>query len=117
MKRAVAAIGLALLTGCGGVHQSALDTAGPQAGRIATLFWGFLWVLGLVFVAVMAFTLWSLTRKHRGIEQEPLEQLHLPSAETEDRLHRAVLIATVATARSPEPHQEAHKAPGAPAPH
>ena len=27
------------------------------------------------------------------------------------------LIATVATARSPEPHQEAHKAPGAPAPH
>src|SRR5205085_859654 len=38
-----------------------------------------------------------LMRRHRGIEQEPLEPGHHPSEETERRLTRVVTGATIAT--------------------
>ncbi|MGA8026525.1 MAG: cytochrome c oxidase subunit II [Bryobacteraceae bacterium] len=88
---------LLLLTGCGGHQQSSVDPAGPQSEKIATLGTFFFVLLGLVFLAVMAFTLWTITRRRRGIEQEPLEDTHLPSERTESRLTRVVTGATIAT--------------------
>jgi cytochrome c oxidase subunit 2 len=88
---------LMLLTGCGGHQQSVLDPAGSQAGRIVQLWWFFLWLLGVIFVLVVAGMLWALTRKHRGIEQEPLERTHVPSPETERRMSRVVTGASILT--------------------
>ncbi len=77
--------------------QSVLDPAGPQAGRIASLLWFFLILLGVVFLTVMGVLLRTLTRRHRGFEQEPLESSHVPSDETEARLTRTVGGAVVTT--------------------
>ncbi len=85
------------LTSCAGHQQSSVDPAGPQSGRIALLWWFFLAVLGAIFVIVMILTAWTLTGRHRGINQEPLEQTHVPSAATEARLSRVVTAATIAT--------------------
>ena len=84
-----------LLAGCGGPHQSVLDAAGRQSQKIAGLWWFLLWLLGAIFVIVIAIMLRALTRRHRGIEQEPLEQTHLPSEQTERKLTRVVTTATV----------------------
>ncbi len=88
---------LLLLTACAGPQQSALNPGGPEAGRINVLWWVFFAVLSAIFIAVMAMLLWSLTRRHRGLEQEPLEQAHIPTGETEHRLVRTVAGATIAT--------------------
>ena len=77
--------------------QSALDPAGRQAAHIATLWWGFFALLTAIFIIVLAAALWALTRRHRGIEQEPLERTHIPSASTEARLTRIVGSATIVT--------------------
>ena len=54
--------------------------------RSQTLWWFFFWLLlGAIFVIVMAVLLLALTRRHRGIEQEPLERTHAPSAATEQQ--------------------------------
>jgi cytochrome c oxidase subunit II len=84
-------------SGCAVRYQSAVDAAGPQATRIAGLFWMLTGLLGAIFVAVMALALWAVTRKHRGIEQEPLETTHIPSSATETTLTRRVAAATAAT--------------------
>jgi cytochrome c oxidase subunit II len=101
MRRGVSAAASALATlalaACAGHQQSAVDPAGPQAGRIANLWWFFFWVLIAIFGIVMALTLWTLARRHRGIEQEPLERKHKPSEATESRLTRVVAGATIAT--------------------
>ncbi len=86
-----------VLTGCAGHQQSAIDPSGPQAGRIAGLLWLFLSLLTIIFVIVLALALWTLTRRHRGMEQEPLETSHLPSPQTEHTLTRVVAAATIAT--------------------
>ncbi len=66
-----------------GEQQSVISPAGPQAGKIAGLWWFFVVVTAAVFVIVMVLTVWTLMRRHRGIEQEPLEVRHLPSEQTE----------------------------------
>ena len=99
LATAACALCLAALTGCAGHQQSAVDPAGPQAGRIASLWWFFFWVLAAIFVIVMIFTVWTLIRRHRGIEQEPLEVRHIPSAVTEQRLTRVVSACVIATDR------------------
>ncbi|HWF47081.1 MAG TPA: cytochrome c oxidase subunit II [Bryobacteraceae bacterium] len=86
-----------LLAGCAGHQQSVIDPRGPLAGRTAGLWWFFFWLLAAIFVIVLVLTLWTLTRRHRGIEQEPLEVTHLPSEHTENRLTRVVAGATIAT--------------------
>lgn len=86
-----------LLGACGVHHQSAVDAAGPQAGRIEGLFWFFTALLAAIFLIVIAVLLWTLTRRHRGIEQEPLEHTHMPSTATEERLSRTVIAASVVT--------------------
>jgi cytochrome c oxidase subunit 2 len=57
-KMAVALCGL-VLSGCGG-NQSALNPAGIQASRIGNLWWLFLSVCGVVYLIVMACTLFPL---------------------------------------------------------
>jgi cytochrome c oxidase subunit 2 len=91
------AVSTLVLTSCAGQQQSAVDPAGTQADRIANLWWFFFWVLIAIFVIVMILTLVTLMRRHRGIEQEPLETKHLPSEETESRLTRVVAGGTIAT--------------------
>jgi cytochrome c oxidase subunit II len=93
---AVAAL-IGVLWSCAGHQQSAVDPAGPQAGKIAALWWFFSAILGVIFLIVMGFTVLSLTRRHRGIEQEPLETIHLPSERTEAKLVRIVASATITT--------------------
>jgi cytochrome c oxidase subunit 2 len=88
---------LAAATGCAGHQQSAVDAAGLQSGKIETLWWFFLWILAVIFVVVMVYTIVALLRRHRGVEQEPLEARHLPSEQTEKKLTRIVAGATVAT--------------------
>ena len=82
---------------CTADQQSVVDPSGPQSGKIAILWWVFFWLSTAIFVTVMALTLWSLTRRHRGIEQEPLESRHVPSDGTERRMTRVVAGATIAT--------------------
>jgi cytochrome c oxidase subunit 2 len=77
--------------------QSAVDAAGPHSARIETLWWIFFGILCAIFLSVMAALLWSLTRRHRGIDQEPLERTHIPSGPTEQRLTRGVAAATIGT--------------------
>src|SRR5438270_10245480 len=78
-------------------QQSALDAAGPNAYRIKLLGAFFLVLLSLIFLIVIALALIPLARRHRGIEQEPLEQRHQPSQSTERKLAGSVGAATVIT--------------------
>ena len=63
-------------------QQSALDPAGPGAVAIGKLGAVFLGLLSLIFLIVIVLALIPLFRRHRGIEQEPLERTHLPSVWT-----------------------------------
>ena len=78
-------------------QQSALDPAGPGAGAIGKLGAMFLGLLSLIFVIVIVLALIPLRRRHRGIDQEPLERTHRPSAWTESKLTAAVGTATAAS--------------------
>jgi cytochrome c oxidase subunit 2 len=90
--------GLALaLAGCAASQQSMIDAAGPQSGRVQSLWWFFFWLLLAIFVIVIATMLWALMRRHRGIAQEPLERVHTASSATESKLTRTVAGATIAT--------------------
>jgi cytochrome c oxidase subunit II len=80
-----------------GLQQSALDAAGPQAARIQSLWWGFVVVLTAIFVIVIGILVWALSRRHRGIEQEPLERVHIPAGATERALTRTVAAGVLAT--------------------
>jgi cytochrome c oxidase subunit 2 len=89
---------LAILTASAlSAQQSAVDAAGSYAAAIRSLGTFFLILLGLIFLIVIALALIPLTRRHRGIEQEPLEQTHQPSHGTETRLGTIVGIATALT--------------------
>jgi cytochrome c oxidase subunit II len=94
MKRAVLG---SLAASTAFAQQSALDAAGPNAYRIKLLGALFLVLLGLIFLIVIALALIPLARRHRGIEQEPLEQRHQPSQSTERKLAGRVGAATVIT--------------------
>jgi cytochrome c oxidase subunit 2 len=98
MKRvALPALALSLLISCAGHQQSAVDPAGTQSGKIDTLWWSFFWLLGIIFVVVMVVLLLTLMRRHRGAEQELLEDTHKPSEEAEAKTRRIVIGATIVT--------------------
>src|SRR4051794_30888314 len=91
-------IALAMLTSAAlWGQQSALDPGGRNAQAIHSLMVGFVALLGTIFVIVIAMALATLARRHRGIEQEPLERTHQPGEATEKRLGLVVGIATVVT--------------------
>jgi cytochrome c oxidase subunit II len=81
----------------GFAQQSAMQAAGPNAQKIKWLGTFFLWLLGAIFVIVLAVALLALMRRHRGIEQEPLENRHRPGSRTERRLGVVVGVATAVT--------------------
>ena len=82
---------LLLLSGCAGV-QSALDPAGPQAGRIGGLWWLMLYTLTAVFLAVMAVLIVAAFRP-RGASRG--DAAHTPETKPEPhrerRMSRAVI--------------------------
>ena len=51
--------------------QSALDPAGPQAQRLADLFWIFFWVSAVVYVVVIAFLIAAMMRGRRNAAADP----------------------------------------------
>jgi len=53
--------------------QSALDPAGPQAGRIAHLFWLFTWVCVAVYVITLVFIAIAVVRGRRNAEPDVSE--------------------------------------------
>ena len=74
---AVALAGTALLAACGELPQSALHPRGPEAERIAVLWWGMLAVAAAVSVLVIVLAVRAVTRRraapaafHRSDEQE-----------------------------------------------
>ena len=100
MKRVWAgavALPAVLFTSCAGVQQSAVNAAGPQAAHIQHLWWWFAAILTAIFVIVLAALVWALSRGHRGIEQEPLERVHIPTGETEQKLTRTVAASIIVT--------------------
>jgi len=78
-------------------QQSAFDAAGPHAATIRTLGAFFLALLSSIFLIIIVLALIPLFRRHRGLEQEPLERTHRPSPSTERRLGTAVGLATGVT--------------------
>ncbi len=84
------------IPGCAG-DQSALDPAGPQAGRIGSLFWLYLGVCLVVYVGVALAIVWAYVRRGRR-RRMPLTLS--PPADRERRLWRwvvASIAGTVAT--------------------
>jgi cytochrome c oxidase subunit 2 len=87
--QALSALLIPLTKGCAG-PQSALDPAGPQAGRITSLWWLMFWVCLAIFVIVSAFTLLAAFRRRP-------EKNHTVSPDGEKNLTRAVAAAVGAT--------------------
>src|SRR5579884_3550114 len=88
---------LFICTSCAGHQQSAIDPAGPQSGRVATLWWFFFWLLGVIFILVLLVMLRTLMPGHRTAEEtEPLEN-HQRSEARETRLRSIVTMAGVLT--------------------
>lgn len=73
------------------------NPAGPQSGRTDTLWWSFFWLLGTILIVVLILALMTLARRPRGFDRERLEATHKPSDETESRLRRVVMGATIAS--------------------
>jgi cytochrome c oxidase subunit II len=78
-------------------QQSALAPGGRNAQAIHALLVAFVGLLTAIFVTVVIMALVPLVRRHRGIEQEPLERTHQPGEATEKRLGIVVGIATALT--------------------
>jgi len=64
-----------LMLACSG-NQHALDTRGPVAAKVATLFWVMAGVGSLIFVIVMALLWWGLIRKAPDGGARPLRYVH-----------------------------------------
>jgi len=77
------------------MNQSMWHTSsGSNAAHIQQLAVCFGLLLTTIFLIVLGIALLTLRRRHRGIEQEPLEGSHQPSPQTEDRLQTVVSVAT-----------------------
>lgn len=73
--------------------QSAVDAAGPQAARIAALWWLMFWALAAVFVLVMVALGWALVHRRRSIAAVGYE----PLGRVERRMGVAVGVAVGGT--------------------
>jgi cytochrome c oxidase subunit 2 len=72
---------------CGG-PQSAVDAAGIQADRLASLWWIFFWVTAVVYVVVIAFLIIAWIRNKRS-DEASLPDTH-PDSRREGRAKRIV---------------------------
>lgn len=78
--------------------QSALDPAGPQAGRIINLWWLMFYVTGAIFLAVIFFLVVSLLRKREAQgADEGNAPITRPDANVERRMSHVVLSCIAAT--------------------
>jgi cytochrome c oxidase subunit 2 len=68
--------------------QSVLDSAGPQAGRIASLWWIFFWMCVAVYAAMMIFFFAGIIRSRRNVAAEVTD-------EGEHQLNRSVAIGVI----------------------
>ena len=85
-----------LAAGCTGFdRQSAVDPAGPQAGRIHGLWDLYLWVCAAVYVLVMAAVVAAVVRRNRAGSDQPVTA---PSVNTEIRKGIVVAGCVVVTA-------------------
>jgi cytochrome c oxidase subunit 2 len=82
-----------LLAGCAG-DQSALDPAGPQAGRIGGLWWSYFTVCAVVYVIVVGMIVGAIVRKARARRLPPIKT---PPDLQERRLERTVIGAVAVT--------------------
>lgn len=103
LLRAGAALAVLSLAACRGGVQSALDPEGPQAARLAKLWWLFFYVSAVVFVLVMV-ALVAAVRRARVRRDETLTALDVtdeptvaPAPAGERRMTNAVVGATAAT--------------------
>jgi cytochrome c oxidase subunit 2 len=88
------AVAAALVTGCAG-QQAVLDPAGPHAARIEGIWWVFLTVCAIVYLAVIAVLLGSAVRRRPPVLPNADPLASDPTAE--DRAGRVVAAAVVAT--------------------
>jgi cytochrome c oxidase subunit 2 len=82
----------AFLSGCRGA-QSALDPAGPQAGRISQLWWLMFYVCSAVFLLVSLAVLYAIFRRRKGAENNSDAPDISPEPKREERMIRVVLVA------------------------
>jgi cytochrome c oxidase subunit 2 len=92
-RAALAAAGLVAAAGCrGALNQSALEPAGPQAQKIADLWWFAFWVAAGVYVLTIGTLLWAAWRaRRRERAGEPL------AADADRRMRRGVTGAIAAS--------------------
>ncbi|MDQ2711598.1 MAG: cytochrome c oxidase subunit II, partial [Acidobacteriota bacterium] len=86
-----------MLTACAGHQQSVVDPAGPQSGKIATLWWFFFYLLGAIFLTVMVLLIGTLMRRQPRTETAAQQENHSVPEETESKLTRVVTGATIVT--------------------
>jgi cytochrome c oxidase subunit 2 len=84
------------LSGCRG-SQSALDPAGPQAGRISGLWWLMFYVCLCVFLAVSLFVLIAIFRGRKSAEPSTDAPDISPEPKRERRMTRVIVGAVIAT--------------------
>ncbi|HVL55852.1 MAG TPA: cytochrome c oxidase subunit II [Burkholderiaceae bacterium] len=77
------------------MRQHALSPAGPQAAQIHELWWVFIAICGVVFVALLVVLLWALWRAPRSDERTAADVSSL--RQSEPGLQRAVIAATAAS--------------------
>src|SRR4051794_3094478 len=94
MKRAWIAVASSLTLSA---QQSAIETGSRNAAGGAQLGGWFVGLLTVIFLMVIGVAIAAVLRRHKGIEQEPLEENHLPSKDTEHRLGMAVGISSAIT--------------------
>ena len=85
-----------LLASCGG-RQSAIDSAGLQADRLESLWWLFFWVLGSIYVIVMAVLITAVLRRRRSHSETAPETNPEPARERRmgNTIKGAVLLSAV----------------------
>jgi cytochrome c oxidase subunit II len=74
------------------VHQSALESAGPQAGKVEALWWFAFWVSAAVYVATIGALLWAAWRARRRTARGDA-----PPRDAERRMTTSVTVAVGAT--------------------
>jgi cytochrome c oxidase subunit 2 len=83
--------GSLLLSGCTG-QQSALDPAGPQAGRISGLWWLMFYTLSAVFLIVMCLLLVAAFRRRRPLSGEAADVPDMKPEPSSERLMSHTVI-------------------------
>jgi cytochrome c oxidase subunit 2 len=80
--------------------QSALEAAGPQAARIASLWWFMFWVFAAVFVIVIGTMLWALLRRGGPADERKMTRVVGAATGLTVAILLLMLVASVSTGRA-----------------